>query len=79
MKCCVKGCKNLVRFQFPRDQDYTRKWLEAIRRPNYIPRRKNGLCLDHFESEFIVTESHYKGMYTLLPKILKKNTFEIYY
>ncbi|KAL7299782.1 hypothetical protein TKK_0007527 [Trichogramma kaykai] len=62
MKCCVKGCKNLVRFQFPRDQEYQRRWLEAIRRPNYVPRRKNGLCLDHFEPEFIVTESHYKGI-----------------
>lgn len=63
MRCCVEKCKNQVKFTFPKEERIKKKWLEAIQRPDFKPKRWHGLCANHFKQEDIITESFEGGRY----------------
>ncbi|XP_014214515.1 uncharacterized protein LOC106643762 [Copidosoma floridanum] len=48
MSCSVNECSNPIWFKFPKDQLMRNKWLQAIKRPDFLPKSYNGLCIEHF-------------------------------
>ncbi|OXU26196.1 hypothetical protein TSAR_004813 [Trichomalopsis sarcophagae] len=64
MKCSVENCYNNKRFRFPSSDVRRKQWLNAIRRPNWKPKKGHGLCEEHFKKSDIITES-YMGGYKL--------------
>lgn len=70
MKCSVKKCKNNVKFKFPTNEVMKRKWLKAINE-HFNPSPKQGLCIKHFDTDCIITESRFR-------KYLKIKNYYIY-
>lgn len=56
-KCSVKNCDGYKRFKFPKNNELRKKWLEAIKNPNLIPKSSHGLCQLHFKPSDMLTES----------------------
>lgn len=61
-KCCVPGCvgnydaENKVHiFKFPADEDLRIKWLQAIKRDNFIPSKHSVVSSFHFKP-YILTK-----------------------
>ncbi|XP_014238467.1 uncharacterized protein LOC106660133 [Trichogramma pretiosum] len=73
MKCSVINCKGYKRFKFPKNSELRKKWLEAIKRPNYTPKTSHGLCEKHFKPSDMYTES-YEGGYQMNQTRLKTNS-----
>ncbi|XP_001606420.1 uncharacterized protein LOC100122818 isoform X2 [Nasonia vitripennis] len=61
MKCSVENCYNNKRFRFPSSDVKRKQWLDAIRRPNWKPKKGHGLCGEHFKKSDIITESYVGG------------------
>ncbi|KAL7301576.1 hypothetical protein TKK_0005591 [Trichogramma kaykai] len=62
MKCSVKNCQGVRKFKFPKRMELRKKWLKAIRRPDFVPRVGDGLCMNHFRAQDIhniSTEANY--------------------
>ncbi|KAI8767499.1 THAP domain-containing protein 1 [Biomphalaria glabrata] len=60
-KCCVPFCKGNYNketkahvFQFPKDEDLKKKWLEAIPRKDFTPTGYSKICHKHFKEEEIL-------------------------
>ncbi|XP_014216613.1 uncharacterized protein LOC106645289 [Copidosoma floridanum] len=72
-KCSVPQCKNIVKFKFPKNVCTRLKWLTAIGREAFVPKANDGICINHFSPESIITES-YRGGYKLTNIQLKRGT-----
>ncbi|GAB0094462.1 hypothetical protein DMENIID0001_097680 [Sergentomyia squamirostris] len=62
--CCVTACgKSRAQagslFTFPRNNDTRQKWINVIKsvQPNWIPGARPYICIDHFTSSDIITET----------------------
>ncbi|CAG2056898.1 unnamed protein product [Timema podura] len=66
--CCVPGCKSnynskpprVSAFQFPNDKLLKLKWLSAIHRADFVPRKRSVVCIKHFDERFVVREDSVK-------------------
>ncbi|XP_058117364.1 zinc finger protein 878-like [Anopheles ziemanni] len=65
-KCCVPDCFSnydaalktgaaaASTFQFPNDPALYNRWLQAIRRPNWVPSKRSSVCMHHFKPDDIM-------------------------
>lgn len=65
-KCCVPNCLSnydaalktgaaaTSTFQFPNDPALYNRWLQAIRRPNWVPSKRSSVCMHHFKPDDIM-------------------------
>lgn len=60
--CSVFYCKNKVKFEFPSDENLKKKWLKDIRKPNFEPKKGQGLCICHFKKYDFRTTNNSYGM-----------------
>lgn len=57
IKCAVIGCESHSKFKFPKNQKIRKKWLKAIRRPDFQPKHR------HLQTEDIAVQSVFSGEY----------------
>lgn len=62
--CCVPECENDLReaHKFPEDSKLKSKWLKAIKRVGWVPKKWSRLCSAHFDKKDFVS-SNVLGMY----------------
>lgn len=78
MKCAVIGCRNKIKFTFPKSKSLRDKWLIAVDRPCFVPKDNHGLCDEHFSPDELTTENKQGGTYenllvlSLLSEILSQ-------
>lgn len=66
--CCVPGCKTnydsrqpqFSVFQFPKEKAIRQKWISAICRTNFLPKRRSVVCIKHFDERFIIREDSFQ-------------------
>ncbi|XP_023946630.2 uncharacterized protein LOC112051988 [Bicyclus anynana] len=69
--CEVPQCKEIGAHQFPAGVEIRKKWLKAIRRPNFKPENNSRLCRLHFLETDYQNISNYTGT-VHLHRYLKK-------
>ena len=88
--CCVPGCSNQrgkdkvngvkrSYYKFPLDQKRRNLWISAVKRADWVPRRWDFVCSDHFENGnlffFFKTASPFQ--FNCVKKITDDSRFEI--
>ncbi|OXU30444.1 hypothetical protein TSAR_011980 [Trichomalopsis sarcophagae] len=70
-KCAVLTCRNRTKFVFPKNEKMKKRWLEAIKRPDFQPKPGNGICEAHFQPEQIRSKIQEFGNVLLRTHLVK--------
>ena len=53
--CCVRGCNTDSGFHFPSDPEIREKWVIAVNRQSWAPKKHTVVCHKHFKpDDFVV-------------------------
>ena len=56
LTCCVKGCKNVASFTFPKNEEVKSLWIKAcLRSEGRAPKYHSRMCVSHFSPTDIIS------------------------